>query len=399
MNQFVLVCNCGSSSIKFCVFDQQTDVKWLSGQVDNIDGAAAQCRWQAQGRQGSDPIEHNDYDTALQSVIDLVHQQMGADAHIAVIGHRIVHGGKVLTDPVLIKDETLRAIKDCIPLAPLHNPAHVLGIEKLRALFPGTPQVAVFDTGFHKTLPDVAYTYALPYELSEQHDIRRYGFHGISYAFLTQTVSALLETPPQQLNAIMAHLGNGASVCAVKNGQSVDVSMGMTPLEGLVMGTRCGDIDVGIVPYLAKRLSLGLPEIMNLLQKASGLLGVSGQSFDMRDLEKASDQGDRRATLAIELFCYRVAKTIAAYQVPLGRLDSIVFSGGIGEHSTLVRAKIVDQLSFMGCQLDIEANKMHGRGAKGDISQGRLPVMVVKTNEELMIARYAVLVCEQESLT
>jgi len=301
----------------------------------------------------------------------------------------VVHGGEAFSDSVLLDDAVIREIRACSELAPLHNPANLLGIEAARRAFARLPQVAVFDTAFHQTLPRAAYLYAIPYEYYEQHQVRRYGFHGTSHHFVAGAAARALGKPLESVELVTAHLGNGASVCAIANGQSVDTSMGFTPLEGVVMGTRSGDVDPNLHEFLAKHAQLDLHQITEMLNKKSGLLGLSGVSNDMRTLLALRAQGNDRARLAIEVFCYRLAKAILGLCAGLSRLDALIFTGGIGEHAAEVRAQTLDHLRVLGASVDEELNRVHGAEQHGRITResSRLLALVIPTNEELVIAR------------
>ncbi|MBZ0268258.1 acetate kinase, partial [bacterium] len=304
------------------------------------------------------------------------------------VGHRLVHGGESFSEPVLVDDAVIDAVRRNIPLAPLHNPANLLGLEVGRKLLPGVPQVGVFDTAFHQRMPRAAYLYALPYELYEEHRIRRYGFHGTSHAYVARRAAAVLQRPAADLRIITCHLGNGASMAAVRGGRSVDTSMGFTPLEGLVMGTRPGDFDPAIVLFLQESLGMSAAEAGTLLNKKSGLLGLTGRTNDMREIETAAAGGDERARIAIEVYCHRVKKTIGAYTAVLGEVDALVFTAGVGENSPLVREKSVDGLAAMGYAIDGKRNAAATGGTEADISASgsRARVLVVPTDEEGAIA-------------
>ncbi|HEY0469186.1 MAG TPA: acetate kinase, partial [Polyangiaceae bacterium] len=308
---------------------------------------------------------------------------------IQAVGHRVVHGGEAFSESVQLDDAVLEQIRACSELAPLHNPANVLGIEAARRAFAELPQVAVFDTAFQQTLPRAAYLYAIPYEYYERHQVRRYGFHGTSHRYVAGVAARILGKPLESLDLVTAHLGNGASVCAIASGRSVDTSMGFTPLEGLVMGTRSGDVDPNLHEFLVKHTQLDLHQIGEMLNKQSGLLGLSGVSNDMRTLLELRAQGDDRARLAIEVFCYRLAKAILAQCAGLSRLDALVFTGGIGEHAAQVRAQTLGHLRVLGAQIDDHLNRAHGAEQHGRITsrESALLSLVIPTNEELVIAR------------
>jgi acetate kinase len=318
-------------------------------------------------------------------------EEIGSIADIQAVGHRVVHGGERFTRSVLITEEVIRGLEDCIDLAPLHNPANIKGITAARALFgEGLPQVAVFDTAFHQTLPDHAFLYALPYQLYRRYRVRRYGFHGTSHRYVAYRYRQLRDLTREQTNIITIHLGNGCSATAIRNGNSIDTSMGLTPLEGLVMGTRCGDIDPAIIDFIVTKEGLSSGDVETLLNKQSGLLGISGLTSDMRELlAEAHEENDRRARLAVEIFCYRVRKYIGAYLAAMNGADAIVFTGGIGENSPEVRSRVCEGLQWLGLELDEDLNRSHIDRREGKISKSdsRLAVYVIPTDEELMIAR------------
>jgi len=383
----VLVLNCGSSSIKFAVINPESGENKLSGLAQCIGMAEASLQWKQDGKKQEKLAAHMDYQSAINEIVELINERQ-LDKNLVAVGHRVVHGGEKFTESVLIDDEVLNAIRACSHLAPLHNPANITGIVSAQKAYPNLPQVAVFDTAFHQTMPKHAYLYAIPYDLYEKHGVRRYGFHGTSHRFVTKKASEIIGKPLSECAFISAHLGNGCSVAAVLNGKSLDTSMGLTPLEGLVMGTRSGDVDPSLHAYLADTLGYDVHKVTKLLNKESGLLGVSKVSSDMRALWKAVDEGNELAQLAVDILCYRLAKYIMAYMVPLGHLDALIFTGGIGENDELVRAKVIEWLKALGFKLDVEQNLEHGRNNKGYITQPDSPLaMVVPTNEELLIAQ------------
>lgn len=382
----VLVLNCGSSSAKFAVIDPADGKEQVSGIAQRLGSAEASLDWKHNGTRQSRPIPGAGHDGALRLVVDLLNE-LGLAEGLLGIGHRVVHGGSKFAGSMAITPEVVAKVVECVPLGPLHNPPNLLGIRIAQELFPRTPQVAVFDTAFHQTMPAVAYTYPVPYEWLEQQGVRRYGFHGTSHRFVARQALKLSGLPADDHAIVTAHLGNGCSCTAVRNGKSVDTTMGLTPLEGVMMGTRSGSVDPAIIGHVAD--ALGQPEkaILDALNKKSGLLGVSGLSNDMRTVEEAAAAGHARAALALDIFCYVLAKALAGLVVPLGRLDVLAFTGGIGENSVTVRRRVVEALGFLGLALDPAANEAHGRHTDGRISTGRRPVaLVVPTNEELMIA-------------
>ncbi len=400
----ILVLNCGSSSLKFQLIatdleriGQNTDERLAHGIIERIGGAAI-ITLTAEGensRRSAAPIK--DMRSAVETVIRwIASENSGVDAikslaDVHAVGHRVVHGGERFTESAVITDEVLRVIEECIELAPLHNPANIKGIVAAREVFGrNVPQVAVFDTAFHQTLPETAFLYALPYQLYRRHKIRRYGFHGTSHRYVAYRFRQLEKIERGAVNIITLHLGNGCSAAAIKGGDSIDTSMGMTPLEGLVMGTRSGDFDPAIIDFIAAKEGLSATEIESLINKQSGLLGLSGLTNDMRELlAESAENGDRRAKLAIEIFCYRAAKYIGSYLAAMNGADAIVFTGGIGENSPEVRRLICEKLSWMGIEIEQRLNEKFANGAEGIISTdaARLKVYVIPTNEELLIAR------------
>jgi acetate kinase len=388
----VLVLNCGSSSLKFAVIDPGTSAEHVSGIAQRLGSPEASLDVKRNGTKSSRPIPGALHDEALHAVVDVLRELGLADGLVAV-GHRVVHGGSKFAGSMAITPEVIAKVEECIPLGPLHNPPNLVGIRISQNLFPGLLQVGVFDTAFHQTMPPVAYTYPVPQEWLEVHGVRRYGFHGTSHRFVARDALRLTGLPADDHRLVTAHLGNGCSAAAVKDGKSVDTTMGLTPLEGLMMGTRSGTIDPAIIGHMAEALGRSAKEVLDVLNKKSGLLGVSGLSNDMRTVEEAAAAGHERARLALDLFCYVLAKTIAALVVPLGRLDALVFTGGIGENSTTVRARTIAHLGFLGLALDDAANSTHGRSQNGRITTGTRPqALVVPTNEELMIAEDAALI-------
>ena len=400
----VLVLNCGSSSVKFQVIatdldriEQNADQRLARGIIERIGGEAV-CSFQVEGQpKQRSTSQLRDIRAAVDFIVRWVcSSESGLDAiqsvsDIHAVGHRVVHGGERFKQSVLISDEVLRGIDDCIDLAPLHNPANIKGILATRELLgTGMPQAAVFDTAFHQTLPEHAYLYALPYQFYRRHKVRRYGFHGTSHRYVAYRYRQLLNIPRETVNIITLHLGNGCSAAAIKAGDSIDTSMGMTPLEGLVMGTRSGDIDASIIDFLISKEGLTAQETEGLLNKQSGLLGISGLTNDMRELlDEARENNDRRALLAIELFCYRARKYIGAYLAAMGGADGIIFTGGIGENSAEIRSRICQGLEWCGLQLDVAANSAKTGGNEGLISaaDSQLKAYVIPTDEELLIAR------------
>ena len=387
----ILVINCGSSSLKYQLVDMTTKDSVGIGLIERIglEGAVLTHRT-ASGEKEVITTEIPNHTVAIELMLKvLVSPEYGAVKdlnEISAIGHRVVHGGENFAQSAVIDDAVMQAIQDCIELAPLHNPPNIAGIEACQKLMPGIPQVAVFDTSFHQTMPDYAYFYGLPYDLYEKYKIRRYGFHGTSHKYVGQRAAALLGRPAEELKLITCHLGNGSSITAIRGGKSIETSMGFTPLQGLLMGTRCGDLDPAIVTYLMRKENLNSEQIDNFLNKKCGVLGVSGVSSDFRDIGTAAEQGNYRAQLALNMFTYYIKKYIGAYVAALDGVDAIIFTAGIGENSSSIRADICDKMSYIGVSLDEEKNKI--RGEEVDISKAdaRCRVLVIPTNEELMIA-------------
>ena len=390
----VLVINCGSSSLKFQLINSESEAVLAKGLCERI-GIDGRLTYQPAG--GEKNVSEKAMPThteAIQFVIDaLTDTDTGVVKsldEIGAVGHRVVHGGEKFAKSVVVTPEVKAAIAECNDLAPLHNPANLIGIEACESLMPGTPQVVVFDTAFHQTMPEKAYMYGLPYEYYEKYKVRRYGFHGTSHSFVSKRVAEIVGKPYNATKTIVCHLGNGASISAVLNGESVDTSMGLTPLEGLVMGTRSGDIDPAIMEFIAKKENLDIAGIMNVLNKKSGVEGVSGVSSDFRDLEEAANAGNKRARLALDVFAYRVAKYVGAYTAAMNGVDNIVFTAGIGENAGLVRTKVCSYLGYLGITIDEEANGKRGEEIVISTPDSKVKVLVVPTNEELAIARETV---------
>ncbi|HBC3475820.1 TPA: acetate kinase [Vibrio cholerae] len=389
MSKLVLVLNCGSSSLKFAVVDAQSGEQHLSGLAECLHLPEARIKWKLDGKHEAQLGEGAAHDEALSFIVEtILASKPELAAQLKAIGHRVVHGGEQFTQSALIDDAVLKGIEDCAALAPLHNPAHIIGIKAAQKAFPELKNVAVFDTAFHQTMPEEAYLYALPYNLYKEHGIRRYGMHGTSHLFIAREAAERLGKPANELNIINCHLGNGASVCAIKNGQSVDTSMGLTPLEGLVMGTRCGDIDPAIIFHLHDTLGYSVEKINTMLTKESGLLGLTEVTSDCRFVEDNYGQKEE-ATRAMDVFCHRLAKYVAGYTASLeGRLDAITFTGGIGENSAPIREMVLNRLAIFGITVDSAANLKARFGGEGVITtaDSRIPAMVIATNEELVIA-------------
>jgi acetate kinase len=383
----VLVLNSGSSSVKFAVLDPESGQRALSGLAEEVGTPEAALRIRRDGNAATNErLPGGDHRAVISRILD--HLNDAGMPHPVGAGHRVVHGGDRFTASVLVDDEVIAAIRMFSRLAPLHDPDNLLGIEAVRAVRPGLPQVAVFDTAFHQTMPPRAFRYAVPEEWYTRYGVRRYGFHGTSHRFVAERAAALLGRPLAELRLVTAHLGNGCSAAAVREGRSVDTTMGLTPLEGLVMGTRSGDVDPGVFGYLADRAGLTVDQVTQALNNASGLAGLSGVGQDMRAVQQAAAAGNERARLALDVFVHRLAKAIASMVVGLERLDALVFTGGIGENSALIRGQVLARLGFLGLAEDAEANARHGRATGGRISpEGPVVALVVPTDEELMIAR------------
>nr|WP_296067302.1 acetate kinase [uncultured Mediterraneibacter sp.] len=389
----ILVINCGSSSLKFQLINAESEEVLAKGLCERI-GIDGRLTYQPAG--GEKEISEKAMPThteAIQFVIDaLTNEKTGVVkslSEIGAVGHRIVHGGEKFASSVVITEEVKKAVEECNDLAPLHNPANLIGVEACEKLMPGTPMVAVFDTAFHQTMPEKAYMYGLPYEYYEKYKVRRYGFHGTSHSYVSKKAAEVMGKAYDEVKTIVCHLGNGASVSAVLNGKSVDTSMGLTPLEGLVMGTRSGDIDPAIMEFIAQKENLDIEGIMNVLNKKSGVFGISGGiSSDFRDLTGAMAEGNKKAKIALEVFAYRVAKYIGAYAAAMNGVDDIVFTAGIGENVSHVREQVCSYLGYLGVELDLDANEKL-RGEQGEITKPgcKVRVFVIPTNEELAIAR------------
>ncbi|MFZ9034874.1 MAG: acetate/propionate family kinase [Francisellaceae bacterium] len=383
MQDMIIVFNCGSSSIKFALIHPQTTQIELSGLAEKLGQKDSNISFKYQNNKITETLSGGSYEAAFNKIKDQL-LKLNLIQRIHAVGHRVVHGGVYFKSSVMIDNDVLMKLKEVTPLAPLHNPANIAGIEFCQKILANLPQVAVFDTAFHQTMSQEVYNYAIPHELAEKHHIRKYGFHGISHHYVSQEVAKL--TAQATANVIVAHLGNGASVTAVKAGKSVDTSMGMTPLDGLVMGTRSGTIDPGIFNFLAQNLDMSVDETNTMLNKKSGLLGLCDHN-DMREIEALTLQKDTRAELAIDLFCHRLAQFIAGYLIYFDHFDGLVFTGGIGENSTTIRAKTIEKLKNVGFAIDKKHNQSHGQKNHHRIdSQDSLPIFVINTNEELMIA-------------
>ncbi|MCB2211319.1 acetate kinase [bacterium] len=390
----ILTLNCGSSSIKYQLFTIADDEEKVlaKGAVERIGMKGAILKHE---RYDGDKVkvagEIVDHGAAIEYILAILlsdnHGVIRNREEIEAVGHRVVHGGEVFTGSVAIKPEVMEALNECIELAPLHNPANIKGIVACQRMMKNVPMVGVFDTAFHHTLPDYAYLYGLPFVLYKRYGVRRYGFHGTSHFYVANRASALVGKPLSEMKVVTAHLGNGASMAAVDQGKSIDTTMGMTPLEGLLMGTRTGDIDAGAVLHIIGREELTLGEVNTLLNKHSGLIGLSGVSSDMREIEEEMQAGNDRARLAFDVFCYRVKKYLGAFAAAMGGVDTLVFTGGIGENSDLLRAKVAEGLGFLGIEIDDEKNQVRGGERAIHSDSSKVNVFVIPTNEELVIAR------------
>ncbi|ATP30650.1 acetate kinase [Chromobacterium violaceum] len=386
MNSSILVINCGSSSLKFALIDSASHEAVMTGLAEKLGLADACITFKHNGDKQTALLSAPDHAAAMHAIIEKLQQVSLLDS-VKAIGHRVVHGGEHFKQSALLDETAINEIERCIKLAPLHNPAHILGIRTAIKEFPSLPQVAVFDTSFHQTMPEKAYLYAVPMKLYRENSLRRYGMHGTSYRFVAEEAAKMLGKPADETSLVIAHLGNGASISAIRNGKCADTSMGLTPLEGLVMGTRSGDIDPSVFGYLATERGMDIQSITNMLNKESGLLGLSELSNDCRELEEAAAKGHAGAKRALEVFAYRLAKYVASMSVGAGRLDAVVFTGGIGENSSFLRAEVINQLGFLGLKLDAAANEACIRGNAGRITAAdSVPALVINTNEELMIA-------------
>lgn len=381
-----LVLNCGSSSLKFAVLKAASGHSVIQGLAERLNSPQASLTFTIGDQKQTLSIPDHNHQQAIAAVIEVLKQQQLLTT-LCGVGHRVVHGGEAFSESLLITSENLEQLTQLNQLAPLHNPVNILGIQAINALLPNLPQVAVFDTAFHHSLPEAAYLYGLPYELYQQHGVRRYGFHGTSYRYVAAEAARRLDKKQDDCHFLIAHLGNGCSACAVRNGKSVDTSMGFTPLEGLTMGTRSGDIDPGLMPFLSERLNLSIQDIMDVLNKQSGLLGLSGISNDMREIQQAAQTGDIRANLAIEVFAFKIARYLGALAVSLPKIDALIFTGGIGENDRLTRAMVLEHLAVLGFTIDGALNQENG-DTQGRITTQNSPLaLVIPTNEEWMIAQ------------
>ena len=388
----ILVINCGSSSLKYQLIDMETEELMAKGLVERIGIEGSRIKHETIGKEKKTietPMQ--DHKRALELVMEsLTNEEYGAIKsldEIDAVGHRVVHGGEDFAKSVVIDEKVLKGIEDNVEIAPLHNPPNIMGIKACQRLLPNVKQVAVFDTAFHQTMPAESYIYALPYEYYEKYKIRRFGFHGTSHKYITNRAAEMLGKDVNEVNLITCHLGNGSSICAVKNGKSIDTSMGFTPLEGLAMGTRCGDLDPAILPFIMEKENLSTDEINTLINKKSGVLGISGVSSDFRDIEADRDEGNKRAKLALDIFEKRVRGYIGSYMTELDHVDAIVFTAGVGENSIEMRESIVNGLKSLGIKIDPERNNVRGEDKLISADDSSIKIFVIPTNEELMIAR------------
>ena len=388
----VLVINCGSSSLKYQLIDMRNESVLAKGLCDRI---GIDNSFLKHTKTGSDDVKLEkdlpNHKVAVQEVINaLLDKNIGVISdmsEITAVGHRVVHGGEKFSGSVVINEDVMRTLRDCIELAPLHNPPNIVGIEACQQVMPSTPMIGVFDTAFHQTMPKYAYMYALPYEFYEKYAVRRYGFHGTSHDYVATRAAKILNKPIEDLKIITCHLGNGSSIAAIKNGKCIDTSMGFTPLAGLPMGTRCGDIDPAIVTFLMEKENLDRKQVDDILNKKSGILGISEISSDFRDILDAINAGNKKAKLAIDMFCYSVKKYIGEYAAAMGGVDAVVFTAGVGENNITGRAQILEGLEFLGIEIDPEKNNTRGKEIDISTPGAKVRTLVIPTNEELAIAR------------
>lgn len=388
----VLVLNCGSSSLKYQLFDMTNEEVLAKGLVDRIGIEGSTIKHTKTGQAAvSSTVEIPNHKVAIRLVtehlLDASHGALTSLSELSAVGHRVVHGGEQFARSVIIDQEVLDVIEDCVPLAPLHNPANLMGIRAVLDVLPDVPQVAVFDTAFHQTMPPKAFTYGLPYHYYEEKRLRRYGFHGTSHFYVANRTAEILERPIEELKIVTCHMGNGSSIAAVDGGKSVDTSLGFSTVPGILMGTRAGDLDPVMVLHLMEQEGISPTAMSHILHKESGVLGISGISSDLRDIEEAASTGNERATLALEMLCYGVRKYIGAYAAAMGGIDAVVFTAGIGENSVLVRQMVGEGLEFLGASLDLSKNNIRGKEAIVSTDDSRVKILVVPTNEELVIAR------------
>ena len=389
----VLVLNCGSSSLKYQLIDMENEAVLCVGLVERIGIEGSILKQEKDGVEGKYIVEQpmKNHEEAIKLVLDAVVDPTYGGVkdikEVEAVGHRVVHAGEKFAKSVVITDEVENALKECIDLAPLHNPANIMGIDACKAILPGVPMVAVFDTAFHQTMPKKSYLYGLPHELYTKYGVRRYGFHGTSHKYVSQRAAEMLGKDIKDLKIITCHLGNGASIAAVDGGKCVDTSMGFTPLEGLIMGTRCGDIDAAILPFLMRKENLNADQLDNLMNKQSGVYGMTGISSDFRDIEDAAAKGDEKAQVALDAYAQRVKKYIGSYAAEMNGVDAVVFTAGVGENGIDMREAIASNMEFLGMKLDKEANKVRGKERVISTEDSKVKILLIPTNEELMIAR------------
>lgn len=395
----VLVVNCGSSSVKYQLLNMDNELVLAKGLVERIGLDGSVLTHQPEGKEkvviNTDIPNHSvGIKLVVDALVDADHGVISDMSEINAVGHRVVHGGEKFSSSVLISPAVKEAIIECYDMAPLHNPPHMLGIEACEEMMPGVPQVAVFDTAFHQTMPKHAFLYALPYEAYERYGVRKYGFHGTSHKYVSQRAAEFMGRNLSDLKIITCHLGNGASIAAVKHGQSIDTSMGFTPLEGLVMGTRCGEIDPAVIPFLMKKEGFTPEQIETYLNKKSGVLGISGISSDFRDIEEAAAEGHERAHLALEIFAYKVRRFIGGYVAAMNGVDAIVFTAGLGENGIIMRDRICNGLEFLGTRVDPARNNIRGKETEISTEGSKVKILVIPTNEELVIAQDTKEICQ-----
>ena len=389
----VLVLNCGSSSLKYQLIDMSNEEVLCIGLVERIGIEGSILKQEKDGVEGKLVVEqpmknHQDaIKLVLEGVVDPKFGGVKDISEVEAVGHRVVHGGEKFASSVKINDEVMKALEECVELAPLHNPANIMGIEACEAILPGVPMVGVFDTAFHQTMPKKSYLYGLPHELYTKYGVRRYGFHGTSHKYVSQRAAEMLGKNVEDLKIITCHLGNGASVAAVDGGKCVDTSMGFTPLEGLIMGTRCGDIDAAILPFLMRKENLNADQLDAIMNKQSGVYGMTGISSDFRDIEGAAEKGDEKAQVALDAYVQKVKKYIGSYAAEMNGVDAVVFTAGVGENGIEIRESIASNMEFLGMKLDKEANKVRGKERVISTEDSAVKILLVPTNEELMIAR------------
>jgi len=392
--------NAGSSSLKFQLFEMPSETVITKGYVERIGLKDSVFNLTVRGQKVIETLHIPNHEVAVELLLEklIQHQVISSFEEINGVGHRVVHGGEVFSDSVLITEEVIEELERLSELAPLHNPANITGIIAFQRILGDTPAVAVFDTAFHQTMPSSAYMYSLPYEYYENYGIRKYGFHGTSHKYVSQRAAEMMGRPIEELRLISCHLGNGASITAIKGGKSIDTSMGFTPLAGVTMGTRSGDIDPALIPYIMEKSGKTADEVLDVLNKQSGVLALSGFSSDLRDIQDATNEGDERAELALEVFADRIHKYIGSYAARMGGVDGIIFTAGIGENSHTIRARILEGLEFMGVYWDEELNLIHGEEAFINSSFSPVKIMIIPTNEEVMIARDAAAIASQQKV-